>query len=112
MKTMWFDILIVVCFIAYGIKFIKNTPPYGDKQGFNTKYTKLSEAAWNYGHRFVGIYCVASGVVIGARTAFEYFYYGDNVPGPFLWISYAVEVLLVALAIPATNMAIKKKFGK
>ena len=111
MNSIIFDILISVCYLYYGYKFYKNPPEFGSTQGIATKYTKANTEAWVYGHKFAGIYCLVCGVVCVILTAIQYLVFKDKVPLAYMIPTYALEVIMLTLLIPATNLNVKKKFG-
>ena len=107
-----FDVLIVFCYLYYGYKFIKNTPPYGDRQGFGTKRTKESPEAWAYGHKVAGAYCIGCGVVCGIIAILQYIVFKNNISATFNIVSFAIELALLILLFPVVNISVKNKFEK
>ena len=106
-----FDVLIVFCYLYYGYKFLKNPPPFGDKQGFGMKRTKASPEAWAYGHKVAGIYCVVCGVVGGIVAFIQYVILKDDASSTFNTVTYVMELVLLILLYPVVNLSVKKKFG-
>ena len=106
-----FDVIIAVCFIAYGYKWLMKTPEFKSQQGFGTKRTKQSPEAWKYGHKVAGIYAIAAGVLVGVFAAISHFVFEGNVNNTFSLVSYLVEIVFVALLFPVVNLSVKAKFG-
>lgn len=108
---MMFDIIIIVCMIAYGYKWTMKTPEFKSQQGFGTKRTKQSPEAWKYGHKIAGIYMLIAGVVMAIMTAINHFVFGGEVRSTFSVVSYVLQIVLVVLLFPVVNLSVKAKFG-
>ena len=104
------DVIVVVCFIFYGYKWLVNTPEFKSQQGFGTKRTRKSPEAWKYGHKVAGTYAIVAGVIIAVLAAINHFVFNGET-GPFAIVSYGIEVVMIALLYPVVNLSIKKKFG-
>lgn len=107
-----FDVLIVVCFLFYGYKFLKNPPAFKAKEGLATKRARQSPEAWALAQNLCGKLCLAEGVVLGILTAVEYFVFPDNSAPTWLMYSiFAFELVCIVSLLPIINLTIKKTYG-
>jgi len=110
MNASLLDLIILVYFVIYGYKYLASPPDFGSDQGLGVKRARKSPEAWRFAHRFGGIYCISSGVIIGIFAAIKHYVYHDTVPMPFTVASYLVKLVLVLCILPAVSLALKLKF--
>lgn len=104
------DILGPALFLFYGYKFRFQTPPFNDKNGFGTKYSRKSEKAWIAGNKFGGLVSLIMGAVLAILVALKYMVFEGN--ALVSNICLGVELLCVITLIPIVNIKLKKQFGK
>lgn len=105
------DALIPALFLYYGGKLRFRTPPFGDKNGIGTKYSKQSEEAWLYGNQLAGTVLLMLGVLFAVLVVVKRLFFANAYSMPVELSSIALGILLLFLFIPFINARIKKKFN-
>ena len=105
------DFLPPLLFLYYGFRLKFQTPPMGDRNAINTKYTKSSEEAWRAGHSFGGLLLMIAGALMLVSTAANYLIFGEERNSLMLYITWGVGLAFIALLYPLVNAKLKKQFG-
>ena len=105
------DFLPPLLFLYYGFRLRFQTPPMGDRNAINTKYTKSSEKAWRAGNRFAGLLLLTAGALMLASTAANYLIFGEERNALMLYVTWGVGLVFIALLYPLVNAKLKKQFG-
>ena len=106
-------ILVPALFLYYGYRFWKTPPAFLKSDGYNTRRTRFSEAAWLYGQQAFGQFCFFSGVIVGICCALKYLVLDGVLPDAVLdGVYFGVEAVAIILAAPVTNLRMILRFGK
>ena len=102
--------LVPIAFGLYGLMFLFRTPAFLSRNGLTPYQTRRSEKIWNYGHRVAGIYCVVAALLsLGLGYLQNHMGDGETIPVIF-WVRMAIEILVIAWAIPFVNFVTGKHF--
>lgn len=109
--AVFWEALVPIYCLYYGIKMKKSPPKFGEKGGLGTKLSMHSREAWEFANAYGGKLCLIFGAVTAVLFILRLVMFGMSINLTYSIILIIIEMICLCSLVPLINYKVRKTFN-